>query len=284
MTNLDQFESVFRSADKALFRLEPLALDRVLVVTDRDKAASEPFVDEARTLLSETAKEHQPDWRLLPDEEYSTVSQLIEQIERLEPDLLCTYRNLKNPSTDFPFSLGTYLDVMTQATDVPVLVLPRPEVADRQVPTNMDSVMVITDQLTGDDHIVSVAVNLTEANGTVWLSHIEDERQLDRFLSAVAKVPNVSTESVASSLRDQLMKEPKDYIDSVQKVLAGLELPLTIKSVVQFGNQLEDYRQLIQDHQVDLLVLNTKDDEQLAMHGLAYPLTVELRDTPLLLL
>ena len=28
----------------------------------------------------------------------------------------------------------------------------------------------------------------------------------------------------------------------------------------------------------------TKDDEQLAMHGIAYPLAVELRATPLLLL
>ena len=31
-------------------------------------------------------------------------------------------------------------------------------------------------------------------------------------------------------------------------------------------------------------MLHTKDDEQLAMHGLAYPLCVELREIPLLLL
>ena len=30
--------------------------------------------------------------------------------------------------------------------------------------------------------------------------------------------------------------------------------------------------------------MNTKDDDQLAMHGLAYPLAVELRDIPLLML
>ncbi len=50
------------------------------------------------------------------------------------------------------------------------------------------------------------------------------------------------------------------------------------------GNHLRDYRRLIEEHKVDLLVMNTKDDEQLAMHGLAYPLTVELRNTPMLLL
>ena len=45
-----------------------------------------------------------------------------------------------------------------------------------------------------------------------------------------------------------------------------------------------DYKRLIDEHRVDLLVMNTKDEDQLAMHGLSYPLTVELRDTPLLLI
>ena len=35
---------------------------------------------------------------------------------------------------------------------------------------------------------------------------------------------------------------------------------------------------------LNLLVLNTLDGEQLAMHGQAYPLAVELRGVPLLML
>jgi hypothetical protein len=35
---------------------------------------------------------------------------------------------------------------------------------------------------------------------------------------------------------------------------------------------------------VELLVINTKDDDQLAMHGLSHPLAIELSDLPLLLL
>jgi hypothetical protein len=41
---------------------------------------------------------------------------------------------------------------------------------------------------------------------------------------------------------------------------------------------------LIKEQSTDLLVLNTKDENQLAMHGQAYPLTVELRETAMLLL
>ena len=50
------------------------------------------------------------------------------------------------------------------------------------------------------------------------------------------------------------------------------------------GHHVREYRRLIDDNQVDLLVANTKDDDQLAMHGMAYSLSVELVDVPMLLL
>ena len=79
-----------------------------------------------------------------------------------------------------------------------------------------------------------------------------------------------------------MLKEPADYIASVTAGLTGVDL--TVKAEVEMGHHLSTYRQLVQKHGVDLLVLNTKDDDQLAMHGLAYPLAVELRDLPLLML
>ena len=50
------------------------------------------------------------------------------------------------------------------------------------------------------------------------------------------------------------------------------------------GHVLSLYRSLIIDHEIDLLVMNTKDEGQLAMHGTAYSLSVELEEIPLLLL
>ena len=50
------------------------------------------------------------------------------------------------------------------------------------------------------------------------------------------------------------------------------------------GHHVADVTRLIEEHQVDLLVLNTKDEDQAAMHGLAYSLAVELRKIPLLML
>ena len=52
----------------------------------------------------------------------------------------------------------------------------------------------------------------------------------------------------------------------------------------KMGNSLSDYREIVDSRQVDLVVMHTRDDDQQAMHGLAYPLTIELRETPMLLI
>jgi len=54
--------------------------------------------------------------------------------------------------------------------------------------------------------------------------------------------------------------------------------------IITTGHHLAEYKRLVEEHRVDLLVMNTRDDDQMAMHGLAYPLAVELRSIPLLLL
>lgn len=59
---------------------------------------------------------------------------------------------------------------------------------------------------------------------------------------------------------------------------------MTVKSHVGRGHHLRDYRKLIEDNDIDLLVLNTKDDDQLAMRGNAYSLSVELTNVSMLLL
>ena len=64
--------------------------------------------------------------------------------------------------------------------------------------------------------------------------------------------------------------------DKVQNVAVDQE--------IRMGHHVSDCQQLLEEHGVDMVVMNTKDDEQLAMHGLAYPLAIELRETPLLLL
>ena len=80
----------------------------------------------------------------------------------------------------------------------------------------------------------------------------------------------------------QLLKEPGDYIESCRAALAPTGI--SVEPWVVLGHHLREHLAVVEREQVDLLVMNTKDEDQLAMHGLAYPLAVELRGIPLLML
>ncbi|MEZ4312120.1 MAG: hypothetical protein R3F14_29180 [Polyangiaceae bacterium] len=81
-----------------------------------------------------------------------------------------------------------------------------------------------------------------------------------------------------------MLKEPRDYIRSCIEELGEEGLTMQVHEVVEMGHPLKDTKRLIEGLGIDLLIMNSKDDERLAMHGLAYPLAVELRDLPILLL
>lgn len=284
MTNIDQFESVFKSAIKTPFHFLPPPIRSVTVVTDLGAPAAEAFQRQALPWFAHLTPK--PELHCIAGEQYQSVSQLLEQIERRDPDLLCTYRYLKTPADDFPYSLGLYLDVMTQATTIPVLVLPHPT-AQRTAEADNDSprrVMAITDHLTGDDRLVNFAAAMTSPGGRLFLTHVEDEQTFSRYANAISKIPTVDTDDAVSAIREQLLKEPREFIQSCATGLRETMPQIQVEAHVTLGHHLRDYKQLISEHRIELLVLNTKDEDQLAMHGLAYPLSVELRETPLLLL
>ena len=283
MTKLDQFESVFRSASKAVFEYERIAVKSVLVVTDQDSdAAARTGEQVARSLgVLDGA-----DFRVVSGSEFGSVPELLDLVEDHRPDLICTYRHLHSDSWRWPYTLGEYVDVLTQVTTTPVVVLPHPESmrASDHVLQQTGVVMAMTDHLTGDARLVNYAVRLTAPQGRLFLTHIEDESTFERYIDTISRIPSIETDDARKELLARLIKEPEDYIQSCRAVLREEGLDLTVTSVVRLGQHLREYRNLIEEHQVDLLVFNTKDDEQLAMHGLAYPLAVELRQVPLLMI
>ena len=120
--------------------------------------------------------------------------------------------------------------------------------------------------------------------GTLWLTHVEDEATFERYMETIAKIPAIDTEAASEQIRLQLLKEPSNYIDSCREVLAQARPTLKVRGTVSMGHRLREYQRFVEEHEIDLLVMNTKDNDQHAMHGMAYPLAVELRRIPLLLL
>ncbi len=63
MTNVDQFESMFRSASREVFRYERVKIEAVLVVTDRDEEKARLFGDRIRQFLKVVSADEKIRWR-----------------------------------------------------------------------------------------------------------------------------------------------------------------------------------------------------------------------------
>ncbi|NVB43105.1 hypothetical protein G6O69_35105 [Pseudenhygromyxa sp. WMMC2535] len=292
MTTLDHFESAFRSAAKDQFTWQPPGITKIMVVTDLDREPSERYLARLQQFLghflagSGSKTDQAVEWKLLVGSDYALVGELHRMVEDWSPDLLCTYRHLHSSAWTFRYSLGEFIHVLTQATEVPVLLTPHPKndaIAEHAL-VDTDVVMAMTDHLQGSDRLVNFAAALTQPEGKLWLAHVEDETAYERIMTAIAKIPQIETDPARELIRDKLLQQPLDYVESCRQAITGHRPELEVKPLVRMGQHLSAYRQLVSDHKVDLLIMNTKDEDQLAMHGMAYPVAVEIRDIPLVLL
>ena len=284
VTKVDQFESAFRAADKPVFEFLQPVVERALVVTDLRGAGATAFRDQVRDFLTVLGNGVQ--WDLADSDSFDTTKALLERVHQLRPDLICTYRNLHSEAWRWPYSLGEHLDVLTQIVACPVLVLPHPQAvrANSHTLQGTDIVMAVTTHLAGDNSLVNNAAGFTNDGGTLWLAHVEDERSFGRFIDAISKIDAIDTDTARERILAQMLKEPRDYIRSCKEEIINHRPSVRVEEIVTVGSRLTEFRRLIDKYTVDLLVMHTKNEDQSAMHGLAYPLAVELRETPLLLL
>jgi hypothetical protein len=283
MDKVDQFESAFRAAARVVFHYRLMSIRSAMVVTDLDATAAEKFAADAQAFTAALAGRNEVSWLTITKDRFETAKDLLSLVEEQHPDLIVTYRCLHSTAWQLGFTLGTYIDVLTQATTTPVLLLPHPA-RDSAAAGHTDKVMAITDHLVGDQRLVNTALAFVAPHGTLYLTHVEDDADFERYIDAVGKIPDINTDSARKLISEQLLKEPRDYIHSVATALDTAGVTCTTEAVVTIGHRVNEYRSLIEKHGVDLLVMNTKDEDHSAMHGLAYALAVELRHTPLLML
>ena len=103
-------------------------------------------------------------------------------------------------------------------------------------------------------------------------------------MTGISKLTQIDTETAGEGLESRLLKESHDYLKSCRAATEAAEAAIKIEEIVDMGHRFDEYSSLIDEHEVDLLLMRTKDEDQLAMHALAFPLAVELRKIPLLML
>lgn len=283
MLDLDQVESQFRATVKVRPALERPAVEHVVVVSDATSRASRTLLDEYQKFLKPLGSEIR--WTILPSKETKTVGRMLEAVEAARPDLVVAARHLFEDDVDLPFSLGTHADMLTQAIQTPVLLTPHPRSASfPKALEPLSRVLVVTDHIVGDDRLVSWGLRFAEAGGELCLAHIEDDAVFGRYIDAISKIPDLDTEFAKTAIDERLLGEARIYMEDIASQLGEKYPEVTVKQVVERGHTVTDHSRIVSDQGVDLVVMNTKDDSQQAMHGVAYSLAVELVHIPLLLL
>lgn len=285
MLNVDEFESVFRAADKPRFVLEKPTIERVLVVHDLAADPAARYLDAVKKLLAPVVKEGSCEWILPPVGSWTGVAGVLSVLEGSAPDLVVSYRNLHSDAWQHAYSLGVYLNALTRGSKLPILVTPSPRRDPKSSfqDNGTDSVMVLEEHLTGADALISWGVKLLRDSGTLHLAHVENDAQFERFITAISKVREIDTDVARETILEQLLREPRDYIATVRSALAEAGESLTVQDHVFMAHRLRDYRNVVAEHDVDILVFRALEEDCLALHGNSYSLAVDLVDTPLLM-
>ncbi len=282
---LDDFESVFRSAVKDRFHLKPPELGSVALVTDLTESEATALAETVRASMSLSVDTEKLAWRNILGGEYEDIDTLIALIESTDADLIVTYRHLLRPYKELPHSLGSFVDTITQTCKQPVLLLPPPTRQDFEARMKkFENVLVVTGHIIGDERLISWGVHACPRNGTIVLAHVEDDTTYKRYVELLSMIPDFHTETAVRRLTDKLLGRPRDYIQSIIDALEKEGIEENVIPVVTMGHALSDYKRIMDEHDVDLVVINTKDELQMAMHGMAYAIAVEIQDRPLLLL
>ncbi len=130
MDKLDEYESVFRSSNKERFVYEGVSLHSAVLVTDLSKEQTQELHAKILRYFGDVHKGDKLEWVLWGREDYSDLRDLLEKLNDLNPDLVVTSRCLTEVDKNPPYSLGVYLDVLTQVTKYPILVLPDSQSAE----------------------------------------------------------------------------------------------------------------------------------------------------------
>jgi len=246
MSTLNRFESVFNAAAREVFAQQAVEIGRGLIVHDLAEALQDDFLYLAKGFLSVLETRDKPEWEVFGGDAPFSVREVLNAVEQARPDLVVTYRHLHSAVGEWPHSLGEHVDVLTQATSTPVLVLPHP--GRRDVPghalKNTDRVMAVTDHLAGDHRLVSHAAHFTQDGGTLYLAHVEDDTVFERYIAAIGKIQDLDTGIAREEIR-AICRDPEiDVLEAYAAAMAwGAQRRHWFEATV--GNHREELRKLL---------------------------------------
>ena len=282
MSTIDQFESTFRSAIKPLYNHSKIKILDVMLISDLKIEFAQQFQNQVQNFLFPLGQDL--NFNSLKASQSHDLNQLLEHINKSKPQLIVTHRHLHTSNKEHLYTLGDHIEVLTQITQVPILLFPENIAQSEVTLTSPSNVLVLTDQLVEHPRLVDYALSLMKDSGQLFLAHIEDEMQFERYMNMIAKIPEIDTESARTFLREQMYKDAQNFFSVIDQNIKDQNLAIDVQASFRMGHKLRTYVSIANENNVELVVIQGKDQDQIAMHGLSYPLAVELNHLPLLII
>ena len=287
MSQVDQFESAFRSAIRPTYQPHSIKFKRALLVTDLSQEDAKALENAVQPYLQSLApKRVLIEWDCLTKESFDSTASLLKRVETLRPDLICTYRNLNTDDWHYQNSVGSRLDTLINQTTTPVLVIPHPRANNEGAYSlkRNDTVVAITDHLTEDHQLIDYSAAFSNRPGKLVLVHLEDQLTFDRYLEAISRITTIDTENARQQLTSQLLKAPVAFVQSCRERLHEANSGLEVMEIVEFAKSIGRFKDIIREREADLLVMKGIDHNQPGIHGLAQRLINETRQIPVLVI
>ena len=281
MSTIDQFESAFRSAVKPTYEPREFKMSNILVITDLDLNEAQQFTTQLQKYLGGLSQS--PTLTLTPYDQSKDLSTLLSYLNQYQPDLIVSHRHLHTQQDENIYTLGDHIEALSQITNHPILLFPHHKSWIDQDFESPNHIMVLTDQLTQHPALIDVGLSILESSSRLSLAHIEDELIFDRYINFIAKIPEIDTERAEHLIKDQMYKEAQDFFSVIDQALHNHGINIELQTIFKMGHRLQTYVSIVSENDVDLVVMQGKDNDQIAMHGLSYPLAVELTHLPLLI-
>ena len=277
MLKLDHFASIFRAADKERILIPHIRISKVLLVTDVDKPESMKAWNKWKSFFPVDIT-----MEVLDGEESRDISLITKKVKDSQCDIIVSYRCLHTDNWRYPYAVGSYVEVLTQMTDIPVLLFPH-IYEDQKEYSIPKSVLLMSEDLKKEEELLGYASSLCNEESSITLVDLEDTVYLDRILSIISKIPQLDTDMAEKRIREQLQNESLDWVERSKERMAKCSAPPTLHHARLSQSSMSTCIEFVEQSDADMIVLNAKNTDQLSIHGLVYPFMVQFRSLPLLL-
>lgn len=285
MPTIDEFESRFRRAIKPLYDYEEISISSVVLVLD-GKAISDEDLENIKRCTKAIFGLNDPDLRIetFNISEFTSVVDCIRNIRALNPDLIISERLLGLPDTTLP-SIGAYVDSFSYRVDCPVCIVPFNFLKRNYEKCEaLKNIMVLSESIQGDSKLVNFALNFVSIGTKLVLTDMINGKTFNYYIELVSKIASIETEPAREELQKLIVKMASEFEDDCITKLEEIMPDLAVAKHIDFAYKVQDYLNILNEHKADILIINSRTDEEKNLNTIAHSLAISVTDIPVMLI